>query len=294
MYWCLGKMAQKILYATLKCMKLLIIDEVSMVSNINLAYLHLRLEELFGGSDWFGSMNVIFAGDLLQLPPVNGAQAFESVNNKFIQSKLGCIASVNIWKDTIVYDELTVNERQKKDQVYSQFLNEVRCGRPSPDVIDALQTSVISCSVAEKFKKLRDRDESPVCLFPTRKACEDLNNKMLDGLGSKVVKMDAIDEVDDTASNQHWSKKATQELERLNKDCNLTAGLERTLRVPEGARVMLRRNICTKSGLVNGSLGTVAKVKSKRLMVKFDHLPEPVEINRVRSKFQVLKIFLCL
>ena len=52
---------------------------------------------------------------------------------------------------------------------------------------------------------------------------------------------------------------------------------------------MLRRNVCTKSGLVNGSLGTVAKVKSKQLMVKFDHLPEPVEINRVRSKFQVLK-----
>ena len=71
----------------------------------------------------------------------------------------------------------------------------------------------------------------------------------------------------------------------------LTAGLERTLRVAEGVRVMLRRNICTKSGLVNSSLGTVAKVKSKQLMVKFDHLPEPVEINRVRSKFQVLKKF---
>ena len=101
-------------------------------------------------------MNVIFAGDLLQLRPVNGAPAFESVNSKFIQSKLGCIASVNIWKDTIVYDELTVNERQKKDQVYSQFLNEVRCSRPSLNIIDALQTRVISCSVADKFKELRD------------------------------------------------------------------------------------------------------------------------------------------
>ena len=72
-------------------MKLLIIDEVSMVSNINLAYLHLCLEELFGGSDWFVSMNVIFAGDLLQLPPVNGSPAFESVNSKFILSKLAAL-----------------------------------------------------------------------------------------------------------------------------------------------------------------------------------------------------------
>ncbi len=39
-------------------MKLLIIDEVSMVSNINLAYIHLRLEEIFGSSDWLGSLKL--------------------------------------------------------------------------------------------------------------------------------------------------------------------------------------------------------------------------------------------
>ena len=55
----------------LRSLKLVIIDEVSMLSNLNLAYIHLRLDELFDGTDWFGSMNVIFVGDLLQLPPVN-------------------------------------------------------------------------------------------------------------------------------------------------------------------------------------------------------------------------------
>ena len=44
---------------------MIIVDEVSMVSSLNFAYMHLRLEELFGGHSWFGGKNVIFVGDLL-------------------------------------------------------------------------------------------------------------------------------------------------------------------------------------------------------------------------------------
>ena len=57
---------------TLRNVKMIIVDKVSMVSSLNLAYMHLRLEEMFGGNDWFGSKNVMFVGDLLQLPPVSG------------------------------------------------------------------------------------------------------------------------------------------------------------------------------------------------------------------------------
>ena len=45
-----------------------------MVLSLNLAYMHLRLEELFSGHDWFGSKSIVCFGDLLQLPPVNGIQ----------------------------------------------------------------------------------------------------------------------------------------------------------------------------------------------------------------------------
>jgi len=96
-------------------MKVLIIDEVSMVSSINLACIHMRLEELFGSCDWFGDKNVIFVGDLLQLQPVNGTPMFDSIARKTICNKLGCATAVTIWKDCVLYDELTINERQKKD-----------------------------------------------------------------------------------------------------------------------------------------------------------------------------------
>ena len=45
-YWSLPKESQKVMRANLW----LIVDEVSMLSNLNLAYIHLRLEEIFGDS----------------------------------------------------------------------------------------------------------------------------------------------------------------------------------------------------------------------------------------------------
>ena len=75
--------------------KLIIIDEVSKLSSLTLAYIHLRLKELFGGGQWFGSMNILFFGDLLQLPPVNGCMVFQNISNKIIPARIGCGAAVN-------------------------------------------------------------------------------------------------------------------------------------------------------------------------------------------------------
>ena len=51
-----------------------------MVPNLNLAYMHLRLEELFGDQDLFRSVNIQFAGDLLQLQLVNDQPVFDLVS----------------------------------------------------------------------------------------------------------------------------------------------------------------------------------------------------------------------
>ena len=91
-------------------MRLFIIDEISMVSSLNLAYVHMRLEELFSANKWFWSQNMLFVGDLLQLPPVAGSPVFEKVSTKSLLNQLGCAASANIWRDCVTYDELTINE----------------------------------------------------------------------------------------------------------------------------------------------------------------------------------------
>jgi len=100
-----------------------------MVSNLTPAYVHLRMDELFGGvhahqhcwssdDNWFGSVNMLFVGDLLLLPPVNGLAVFCKLKNEVIAAKIGSIAAPNIWMDCVTYDELTINQRQKDDLVY--------------------------------------------------------------------------------------------------------------------------------------------------------------------------------
>ena len=80
-------------------------------------------------------MNFLFVGDILQLPPVNGAAVFEKINNRSVTTKLGCMTSVNICQENVVYDELTINECQKKDQAFSSMLDEVRQGCPSQNTL---------------------------------------------------------------------------------------------------------------------------------------------------------------
>ena len=103
-YWSLSKASHKVMKSTLMSLKLVIVDEVSMVSSLTFSYMHLRLEEVFGGHDWFGSKSILCCGDLLQLPPVNGSPVFQTVSRKSLFQKLGCATSVNAWQESRIQD----------------------------------------------------------------------------------------------------------------------------------------------------------------------------------------------
>ena len=215
---------------------------------------------------------------------------FEKINNRSITNKLGCRTSVNIWQDCVVYDELTINKHQKKDQPFSSMLDKVRQGCPSQTTLQGLKERVITTSTADKFEELLSTGKSPLCLFPTREACQNFNPEMLSKLGTKEPKeIPCVDEVDETQGTFKWSDKSKEALKKMNSDCNLTAGLEAVLQVAVGARVMLHRNIDISSGLVNGAVGTVIAIKAHHITVQFDGRPEPHNIERVRNKFMLLK-----
>ena len=191
----------------------------------------------------------------------------------------------------MVYDELTINERQKKDPAFSSMLDEVRRVCPSQKTVQAIKCRVISTPVVDKFEELMASGQSPLCLFPTRQACHDFNSDMLSKQGSEVKEIPCVAEVDERRGTFKWSKKATQAMEKLNNDCNLTAGLDAVLKVAVGARVMLRRNIDTGSGLVSGALGTVISIKAHHITVQFDGMTQPYPVERVKGRFVVMCLF---
>ena len=220
---------------------------------------------------------ILFVGDLLQLQPVNGSPVFEKVSTKSLLYQLGCAASINIWKDSI---ELTINEQQKTDKKFC-----VRRGCPTDETLCTLKKRVIQGSIADKFYELQESGKTPVSLFSKRKACDNFNAEMLQKLTAKVHELVCADE---RASSRKMTKKAIAYLEKLNSDCNMMAGLEAKLSLAVGARVMLRCNIDTKAGLVNGAIGTVLAITTRHVTVQFDQISTLYSVEMVKRRFMII------
>ena len=54
---------------------------------------------------------------------------------------------------------------------------------------------------------------------------------------------------------------------------------------------MLRCNTDAKTGLVNGAIGTVLSITVSHVTVQFDHISEPYKVEKVKSRFMVMKNF---
>lgn len=86
----------------MKDVLLLIIDEISMVSNITLLYIHLRLCEIYKTADcnggWFGRLHILVFGDLLQLPPVNEGSPFNQIDSKLFNKYTNSLGTIHLWQ----------------------------------------------------------------------------------------------------------------------------------------------------------------------------------------------------
>ncbi|XP_057310099.1 uncharacterized protein LOC130648095 [Hydractinia symbiolongicarpus] len=97
-------------------LKAIIVDEISMVSNLQLFYIHLRLIEIFACRDEipFAGITVIACGDLYQLPPVQQRPVYADYKSDWLNL-------VHLWK-LFEFAELTEVMRQKGDNVLIDLL----------------------------------------------------------------------------------------------------------------------------------------------------------------------------
>ena len=234
-----------------KC-KVLIIDEVSMLS----ASLFDLLDDIARAAKRshapFGGIQLIVVGDFLQLPPI-----LNPVPNGPEDYRRFCFQSTR-WKEaglsksdggTAQLEEVI---RQKHDRPFINVLNEIRKGRMGQDTIDILNACLVD------RKELPSDGITPTQLYCFNKDVDDENKKNLAKLPGNIYSL--------TATDVWKDKPSTAAAQKLLVDA-IGKQAPQSIELKVGAQVMLLRNSREKNenkssgklDLVNGSRGVVLR-----------------------------------
>lgn len=126
-----------------RSLKILFVDEVSMVGNKMFNFINMRLQEIFTNGKPFGGISIIAIGDLYQLKPVFDGWIFEDLVEGY-----GPRAQ-NLWCDLFKMFELFEFMRQKGDRDFAQLLNRMREGVHTDDDIELLKSRQ-NCTMNEQ------------------------------------------------------------------------------------------------------------------------------------------------
>ena len=217
-------------------LKWLIFDEISMVSNYMLRYVHLRLQEIKANDLLFGGVNVLAVGDFFQLKPVMGQFIFENYAADY-----GPLAN-NLWMDNFRMYELTEIMRQRNDKWFAELLNRLRVGNHTRNDIEVL-------------KKTKERnqnlllDTSVPRFYPTKEQVQVHNNRNLRENGTPIT-AESNDIIPSSLSDYMKNDISIAINKRQEKD---TGGLSRTVLLSPDCQYDLISNIDVKDGLINGS-----------------------------------------
>ena len=221
----------------LKNLKVLIIDEISMVI-VDLQYkLHLRLQEITQSKKIFGGIAIFCFGDLMQLKPVMANFIFAKPVNEQFHEKF---QSDSLWKRFKAIN-LKTNHRQGKDKQYGDLLNRIRTSSHTQEDIKLLETRVF-----DKNSKLLPNE----ALFVTclNKKVNEVNEEKLKALKTEQV----IIKAKIFSATQRKIKPIVE-----NTGAVRNTPLQNVLNLKSEAKVILTYNIDIQDNLANGSWGTV-------------------------------------
>ena len=240
----------------LKDLKLIIVDEISMVGSTNLLHIHQRLKEIFccSSAKLFAGISIIAVGDLYQLPPIKKKAIFDSFK----------IEAHNLCHPWRVFKmiELTEIMRQKNDKAFIELLNRIRTASRTEDDIKVIQSRSITPSDPHY-------PSDALHIWAENAPVNEHNESKLETIPSQLYILKAKD--------QYPKNVNKQDIDRvLARGRSETCGLDTEIHIKEGARVMLTTNINIQDRLINGQMGTVIKIdvntnnEPNVLYVKFD------------------------
>lgn len=267
----------------IKMVKILIIDEISMMSaeifeKVHCIFQHFRRNR----NAFFGGIQVVLSGDLLQNEPVFKT---ETDTRLLIESDL--------FNQTFIKNRfvLTTNFRQQRDTAFLNLLNRIRENKYDNFDIQTLETK------CRNFKTELDQKTKrgivPVHLVSSNKRAQIINESNLKRIAGQEYLYNA--EITKNIKNAE-----SDMMERELKFQFEQKGLI-NLKLKRGTRVMLIKNLDVAKGLVNGSVGTITEFSNEHFpIVSFDNgvkqKIEPIdwelELNTSRVKMTQLPLIL--
>lgn len=227
-----------------KHLTLLIIDEISMVRADMLRNIDVCLRRWRRSNEPFGGVQILFFGDLLQLPPIVTEDEHDDYYSEF-DSPWFFEAPV-IRQFGMASVELTRTFRQS-DEVFRDILNRIRENDDHRESVACLNRTC--------YRDF-DKGEREIVLCGYNKTADNINeNKLYSLEGEEKVYLGV--------------KRGAF------KDKRLPAPYE--LRLKVGAQVMITKNI---ENAVNGSLGTVHSLGDKVILVRLKETGRCIEVNR--------------
>ena len=241
---------------------ILIVDEVSMLSLKLFNILDLIAKKIKKKRKTpFGGMQIIFAGDFYQLPPVGDEKEPETINF--------CFES-EIWDDLFpLRNQISLETIfRQTDNTYAKILNKLRVGKITTSAIANLEKCV--------SKKIPE-DSKPTILLPRRRDADALNSNELNKLDAKeeqTYKMKSVPEAElPLSKEQIQNLMLFTEKERALETQYLADNLmaEREIKLRKGAQVMCIANLNVESyrPIINGSQGVVVDYVDGYPLVKF-------------------------
>ncbi len=224
------KRCNKAQYTRLQTLQLIVIDEVSMMSDELLEKASAVLSTIRQKPEPFGGVQVILAGDMCQLGPITGKFCFLSP----------------IWKDLI--QEMHVLKtivRQSGDQLFLQILHYLRKGKCTKKILDKL----LACQQVKFTEGIK-----PTRLYPRRANVEKINQQEYDTL----VEAGALENVYSTRATSSIPHKAEASMNWAK-----NTGIPLDIKLCVGAQVVVTSNIDQDSGIINGTRGIVTDVSSQ-------------------------------
>ena len=232
---------------------LLIIDEVSMMSEHLIELLDMTAKKCRKNNRLFGGLQVIFSGDFYQLAPV-GDRDDESkrTHNFCFESPIFNQLFPN--DNKICFDEIF----RQTDNTYTKILNQIRVGKISKKSIKILSERV--------GKKHKDTDIKPTRIYPLKKLVNKLNTTSMAKLTSseRKFKIEAAP-IPDMSSFRELNITPDQiksEIEYLKNNVSC----DKTLVLKKGAQVMCVVNLDvdgSSASICNGSQGVVEDFDSE-------------------------------